>query len=76
MAGDARFDSPGYSAKYCTYYTQVSFMFDISKSKLGCPDFCQSSGSLESLLPTKKGKAVSSGLRKQGVQALVSPYNA
>ena len=25
MAGDARFDSPGYSAKYCTYYMQVSF---------------------------------------------------
>ena len=23
LGGDARFDSPGFSAKYCTYYMQV-----------------------------------------------------
>ena len=24
LSGDARFDSPGFSAKYCTYYMQAS----------------------------------------------------
>ena len=26
LAGDGRFDSPGYSANYCTYYLQVSVL--------------------------------------------------
>ena len=30
LSGDARFDSPGFSAKYCTYYIQASLRLDFN----------------------------------------------
>ena len=33
LAGDGRFDSPGWSAKFCTYFIQV-FWFDINQKMI------------------------------------------